>query len=37
MTQRRKDLGGPEKRTLMDACFDLVRDMPDAQHMGWKR
>ncbi len=37
MVQRWKDLGGEEKRALMDARFDLVRDMLDAQHMGWNR
>jgi len=37
MMQRWKDLTGAEKRALMDARFDLVRDMLDAQHVGWNR
>jgi AcrR family transcriptional regulator len=37
MMQRWKDLSGQEKHALMDARFDLVRDMLDAQHMGWNR
>jgi hypothetical protein len=37
MMQRWKRLTGTEKHALMDARFDLVRDMLDAQHMGWNR
>ncbi len=37
MMQRWKDLSGAEKHALMDARFDLARDMLDAQHMGWNR
>jgi len=37
MLQHWKDLTAPEKHALMDARFDLVRDMLDAQHMGWTR
>ncbi len=37
MMQRWKGLGGPERHALVDARFDLVRDMLDAAHMGWNR
>jgi AcrR family transcriptional regulator len=37
MMQRWKDLSGPERLALMDARFDLVRDMLDAVHVGWNR
>jgi AcrR family transcriptional regulator len=37
MMQRWKELRGPERSALVDARFDLVRDMLDAMHMGWNR
>jgi AcrR family transcriptional regulator len=37
MMQRWKELTPSEKHALMDARFDLVRDMLDARHVGWNR
>ncbi len=37
MMRHWKELSGPAKVALVEARFDLVRDMLDSRHMGWNR